>query len=605
MIPLQGDPFNLQGSAPSIQGGQVADILQPASSPTPIAPRGPAPVIPVAIPKAIAKPVVAKAVKPVAAPVAPVAMSGVSFYRPDPKSQQVYDAQGNPVSYAQYLAAGGRPDFKNVINGQVPGLSTPTAGPVATSIGQPTPGQPVPTDPTQALGEAAGQAGLGFDDYLKILAGQNGLTTDETKAIRDSLGLDTLEGSVFSQPSKTTEQLYTDAYTSAGLSDVKQKISDLDAKIAEKQKQLTTAQGSVNENPFLDESNRVGRLKRLNDQGQSEINNLLAEKQQYADLYNQGLTEVNNVVTRNSSDFNQNQQLNAQKLAYLTSKSNELITQKQNEKLASVYGPGLTSFLSAKAGAQKPETIGSADTGFFQWDPTSRTFKQITAPQPKLPASAQEYEYYASQEKAAGRTPVSYNEYQNMDANRKAAVARAGATVYANGLSNQELTQVQKIAGQFDNEAIVKNYNIIAEGKAFVDSIPNNTQNPADQQGLIYAFAKAMDPNSVVREGEYATVQKYAQSWAQSFGFNAARIFSNSPFLSPDAIANMKATINSKYNASKNQYDNVYSEYGRRVDQITGKPGGTDFITNYAAASTPAQGGGQNAPSNVDLNDLF
>jgi hypothetical protein len=598
MIPLQGDPFNLQGSAPSIQGGQVADILQPASSPIPIAPRGPAPVVPVAVPKAAPKPVVAKAVKPVAAPVAPVAMSGVSFYRSDPKSQQVYDAQGNPLSYAQYIAAGGRPDFKNVINGQVPGLSAPAAAPVATLIGQPTPGQPVSTDPTQALGQAAGQAGLGFDDYLKILAGQNGLTADETKAIRDSLGLDTLEGSVFSQPSKTTEQLYTDAYTSAGLSDVKQKIADLDAKIAEKQKQLTNAQGVVNENPFLDESNRVGRLKRLNDQGQAEINNLLAEKQQYADLYNQGLTEVNNVVTRNSADFNQSKELNAQKLAYLTSKANELITQKQNEKLASVYGPGLTSFLSAKAGAQKPETIGTADTGFFQWDPITRTFKQITAPQTKLPDSAKEYEYA----KANGYKG-SYTDYQNEDANRKRSIARAGAAVYANGLSNQELTQVQKIAGQFDNEPIVKNYNIIAEGKAFVDSISNNTQNPADQQGLIYAFAKAMDPNSVVREGEYATVQKYAQSWAQSFGFNAARIFSNSPFLSPDAIANMKATINAKYNASKNQYDNVYSEYGRRVDQITGKPGGTEFITNYAAANTPAQGG--NTSSNVSLEDLF
>jgi hypothetical protein len=598
MIPLQGDPFNLQGSAPSIQGGQVADILQPASSPIPIAPRGPAPVVPVAVPKAAPKPVVAKAVKPVAAPVAPVAMSGVSFYRSDPKSQQVYDAQGNPLSYAQYIAAGGRPDFKNVINGQVPGLSAPAAAPVATLIGQPTPGQPVSTDPTQALGQAAGQAGLGFDDYLKILAGQNGLTADETKAIRDSLGLDTLEGSVFSQPSKTTEQLYTDAYTSAGLSDVKQKIADLDAKIAEKQKQLTNAQGVVNENPFLDESNRVGRLKRLNDQGQAEINNLLAEKQQYADLYNQGLTEVNNVVTRNSADFNQSKELNAQKLAYLTSKANELITQKQNEKLASVYGPGLTSFLSAKAGAQKPETIGTADTGFFQWDPITRTFKQITAPQPKLPDSAKEYEYA----KANGYKG-SYTDYQNEDANRKRSIARAGAAVYANGLSNQELTQVQKIAGQFDNEPIVKNYNIIAEGKAFVDSISNNTQNPADQQGLIYAFAKAMDPNSVVREGEYATVQKYAQSWAQSFGFNAARIFSNSPFLSPDAIANMKATINAKYNASKNQYDNVYSEYGRRVDQITGKPGGTEFITNYAAANTPAQGG--STSSNVSLDDLF
>ena len=146
----------------------------------------------------------------------------------------------------------------------------------------------------------------------------------------------------------------------------------------------------------------------------------------------------------------------------------------------------------------------------------------------------------------------------------------------------------------------MKNYNVQAEGKAFADSISNNTQNPADQQGLIYAFAKAMDPASVVREGEYATVQKYAQSWATSFGFNAARIFSNSPFLSASAIANMKATINSKYQAAEKNYKNVYDEYQRQIQgAYTGEQ---RQITDYSKAfNQPAAGGA----SNVDLNDLF
>jgi hypothetical protein len=29
---------------------------------------------------------------------------------------------------------------------------------------------------------------------------------------------------------------------------------------------------------------------------------------------------------------------------------------------------------------------------------------------------------------------------------------------------------------------------------------------------MVYAFAKIMDPESVVREGEYETVKKYSQS---------------------------------------------------------------------------------------------
>jgi hypothetical protein len=107
-----------------------------------------------------------------------------------------------------------------------------------------------------------------------------------------------------------------------------------------------------------------------------------------------------------------------------------------------------------------------------------------------------------------------------------------------------------------------------------------------------------MDPASVVREGEYATVQKYAQSWAQTFGFNAQRIFSNSPFLTASAIANMKATINSKYQAAKKNYDNVHSEYQRQIEgAYSGQP---RQITDYSKAFD--QSGGS---SGVNLNDLF
>lgn len=37
-----------------------------------------------------------------------------------------------------------------------------------------------------------------------------------------------------------------------------------------------------------------------------------------------------------------------------------------------------------------------------------------------------EYNYYAEQERAAGRQPVSFNAYQNMDTNRKVSIARSG-----------------------------------------------------------------------------------------------------------------------------------------------------------------------------------
>ncbi len=192
-----------------------------------------------------------------------------------------------------------------------------------------------------------------------------------------------------------------------------------------------------------------------------------------------------------------------------------------------------------------------------------------------------EYQAYARDATARGLTPMTPVEFKNWDDNNKIAIAKAGAAS-ASGLSSPVLTKVLSVAGQFDNEAVVKQYNIIKEGKQFIDNIPDNTQNPADQQGIIYAFAKAMDPNSVVREGEYATVQKYAQSWANTFGFSAERIFSNSPFLTQEAIKNMKKTINSKAAASEQTYKNVYDEYGRRINKVGGITDGKDYITDYS-----------------------
>lgn len=152
-------------------------------------------------------------------------------------------------------------------------------------------------------------------------------------------------------------------------------------------------------------------------------------------------------------------------------------------------------------------------------------------------------------------------------------------------LDQQTQARVDKIANQFDGEQVVKNFQVTQEGYEFAKSLSNTTTSPADDIGLIYAFAKAMDPNSVVREGEYATVQKYSQSWLESFGFNAARVVNNMEFLTEQARENLKKTIESKYKVSERAYKNVYNEYGRRIDNITGEIGtGTTFITDYSKA---------------------
>jgi hypothetical protein len=134
----------------------------------------------------------------------------------------------------------------------------------------------------------------------------------------------------------------------------------------------------------------------------------------------------------------------------------------------------------------------------------------------------------------------------------------------------------------FDQQQAVKNAQLMAEAGVFADGLNINTKNPADDIGLIYAFAKAMDPNSVVREGEYATVQKYAQTWADTFKFSAQRIFSNVAFLTPDARMNMKKVIRSKFLAGKGQYDALRKSYADQINKITGAQDGDSYLTDYA-----------------------
>ncbi len=144
--------------------------------------------------------------------------------------------------------------------------------------------------------------------------------------------------------------------------------------------------------------------------------------------------------------------------------------------------------------------------------------------------------------------------------------------------------RVNQLSDAFRNDPAVKRANITAEGYSFVKAMDPKTQNPADDQALIYAFAKAMDPDSVVREGEYATVQKYAQSWKDKFGFDVARVLTNSEFLTPAARKNLVDTIGTKFKASRNSYDNVRKGFATQINKTTGQTDADEYLLDYAGA---------------------
>jgi hypothetical protein len=233
-----------------------------------------------------------------------------------------------------------------------------------------------------------------------------------------------------------------------------------------------------------------------------------------------------------------------------------------------------------------------------------QTFAQLPIGKPvgktRIPAAAGSFEDYVEKKYGPNATADQILEarkvYQQSD-DRPRVTVNTGGSAYPPAVTRR----IDAIVKGFDAQPVVKKAQTMAEAVGFAQGLDPNTKNPADDQALIYAFAKAMDPESVVREGEYATVQKYAQSWADSFGFNAQRIFSNTAFLTPQARANMKQTITAKFTATRSQYENVRKEYGRKIERVTGKMGGVDELTDFGAAfpadaAAPAPAGAKPAP---------
>ena len=338
-----------------------------------------------------ATPVVAPAVAPTA-PVAPVAnpTPSTSIYNVVKGDSLSKIASANKMTLQQLLDL--NPTYKanpNLVQvGAKINLATPTpANPT------PTPQNPTPDTPTKTpqqiaddnLAVEAGKAGLSLDQYKSLLESKNTVTKAESDAIAKELGITALEGELFKKPSQSSQQLFDSAYASAGLADLKNKIAEYDKKIAVERANLADAVGAIDENPFLTEATRVGRGKRALDQAEKRINNLLSEKQGYADLYNNGIKEIEGIVTRNQNDFTSNQQINTAQLNYLLKKAEVQAQQLKDKKTSESMG-SVSSYLKTVQGGKAPTVIGNSESGFFKYDPTTGKFVQVVGQSAKTTA---------------------------------------------------------------------------------------------------------------------------------------------------------------------------------------------------------------------------
>lgn len=179
------------------------------------------------------------------------------------------------------------------------------------------------------------------------------------------------------------------------------------------------------------------------------------------------------------------------------------------------------------------------------------------------------------------------------------------------GLSVNGANRVNKLTDAFDSAPIVKNYNTI-QGSALkaqeilrdIESRPNKEANAGDDMQLMFLFAKAQDPDSVVRESEYSNVADYYSNLPTNVKYKMSTLYKATPDgkLTPESRKAMFNGLNNLYNASTIQYDNLRSETIRKINDVAGNEIGDKMLTNYSGAYTAPTKSSGDFPFTQDAN---
>jgi hypothetical protein len=206
---------------------------------------------------------------------------------------------------------------------------------------------------------------------------------------------------------------------------------------------------------------------------------------------------------------------------------------------------------------------------------TPEDWAKVSTVDTSAATSVEEYNFYAQQERAAGREPMSYNDYQTLEANRKAkASGTSGLT------SGQNLSATMQLAGKVDtlnkaNNLIVNQYSLM---KSAYDRYTKGEAKDLNgtSQAIIMIFNKILDPNSVVRESEYARTPE-GVGLLQMIEGKATKLTQGGAGLTPNSLkefvdlaATFSANALKSIESEKQRAGALSDKYGLDTAYITG-----------------------------------
>ena len=189
-----------------------------------------------------------------------------------------------------------------------------------------------------------------------------------------------------------------------------------------------------------------------------------------------------------------------------------------------------------------------------------------------------EYLYYKRDAIANGQVPLTYNEYADMDANRKRSITNISTG--SAGLTPAQIGIATKLSDDYEQRST--DFYKLRSGYNQVVSAAKDPSGAGDIS-LLYGYMKMLDPNSVVRETEFATAQN-AGSIPENIRakYNAAV---SGKKLSDAQRKDFINQANKTYTSAKEQQDQVKSEFENRSMQY-GVPSDLVVRSTDATGST-------------------
>ena len=247
----------VQPGQTSVQEAIAAGVMKPGVAPAPVAPVAPAPVVP----------------KP-----APVT--------PKPEPLKVKTAEPKVPSADEFTALTPEQQEKSK------------------------------TDFLTQMGEFGIEPGDAMK-YFEAAYGTKGKTEEELKdEVYKKYGIEDLETKFKTKPTQTFEEIYTKAYTDLGLSDLRTQIKNITDKITTAEKNRDEAVAKINENPWLPEVSRLGRIRNATDIANRELERLGNQLTLVNNMYERGQTEVKDIATRALTTFAKEREWAQEELDY-------------------------------------------------------------------------------------------------------------------------------------------------------------------------------------------------------------------------------------------------------------------------------------------------